>query len=351
MAWSQAHCRRLIAPALIWLLNVAFLVAVPYGEVRYMLILTPLTALLIVPPLRWLLVRRAGMAIAVVALVVTAAPGWGYGLAPQAARVASPFYSVNQARTFFEPVLRDFPPARTTIWNGRNLTFADATPSPLHGDRFNDLHHFAAAHLYLLLDYDADKITASEVGGLLDWPADSVLVTVEGGPLNNPMKGRLTASRRMKLRQTVATHQDLVLMPNEDGAGYRTHDGRPVEVSFVPGGIAIGTHPDEVAKATVWLSGEALAAEVRHMLHLRLRVAGLDGVRRAARGEDGRVAVPADDAFLAAIEARRPIKLYGFRIEHVHGFAEPGEPAVFATPTDTPELIDGIGRPGDGSRP
>ncbi|MCB1601428.1 MAG: glycosyltransferase family 39 protein [Xanthomonadales bacterium] len=152
--------------ALVWLFLVTAFHLTPYKEVRYLLVLAPLTAVLLVPVLRLIWQSsRAYRGLTVLVLVT----GLSLSLA-EAIRIRDPFYSQG-ITVFFEPLPKPEDFTGKLIF-GRPLSFVSPESTAFFGDRYHRIMHMTispivAFHGYVQGQYlqveNADEVTADRV--------------------------------------------------------------------------------------------------------------------------------------------------------------------------------------------
>jgi hypothetical protein len=174
------------AVALNWILLFAAMHLLWTREVRYIAFLAPLSAFLLVPPLRALL-RRTWSSVGVLVLVLfNLSPLYPYSIAAEASRVFEPFYRQSEAARFLGPLGTSDPRPAPVLVNWNILSFAPPRHSPLAGDRYHRLFHFGRHHLGILFDYAPEEVVLASPAQLRWlWPADHALVLISQAPLMN----------------------------------------------------------------------------------------------------------------------------------------------------------------------
>jgi hypothetical protein len=154
-SWRSGD-RLLRAGVVAWLFMATLLQLVPFKETRYLLVLAPLTALLLVPAIRSLIaLRRAYLwpMAALLAIDLTLASG-------EALRLRQPFYK-DQVPAF----LADLPPAsdpRGQMLMTGFLNFVAPDRWAYFGDRYHRIVHLNISQLAPLLGYPPGRIRRFE---------------------------------------------------------------------------------------------------------------------------------------------------------------------------------------------
>lgn len=123
-----------------------FMHLIPYREVRYLVFLSPIAALLIVPAVEWLLSRRWTMAMLALLLIFELIPPYPWARLPEAVEIAQPFYRHSELREFVEAFRAHRGGA--VFYQGENLGYRPQTVSKLVGDRRNEIFQFGPHQLY-----------------------------------------------------------------------------------------------------------------------------------------------------------------------------------------------------------
>lgn len=148
--------RLLRAGVVAWLFMATLLQLVPFKETRYLLVLAPLTALLLVPAIRSLIALRRAYVwpmLALLAIDLTLASG-------EALRLRQPFYK-DQVPAF----LADLPPAsdpRGQMLMTGYLNFVAPDRWAYFGDRYHRIVHLNISQLAPLLGYPPGRIRRFE---------------------------------------------------------------------------------------------------------------------------------------------------------------------------------------------
>jgi len=143
------------AAAISWILSVAAVLALPRHEVRYLAFLAPLTALLLVAPVRSALARgRVATGVAVLALGVTWLPIWPYSPVRAALDPSRPFYGGEGAGWLLEPLQSAPKGTPLFFYVDEVVTLLPPGESPLVGDPFHQIFELGPHHPRLLLGWD-----------------------------------------------------------------------------------------------------------------------------------------------------------------------------------------------------
>tara|TARA_R110002072_G_scaffold6364_8_gene37613 strand:- start:10082 stop:11866 length:1785 start_codon:yes stop_codon:yes gene_type:complete len=174
---------------LVWIFYLLAIQLTGKLEVRYLVVLAPLTAFILVPPIQWLLSKKNGFTSIVLLLSISILPGYTYSITNEARRVTLPFYKSNEARELLAPLYKKDSLRAPILINWRMLSFASPIPSPLAGDRYHRLFHIARHHLVVMMGYSneqfifLDYINIPEVS---DWPTETAMILVNRPLLINP---------------------------------------------------------------------------------------------------------------------------------------------------------------------
>ncbi len=136
--------------ALSWILSILIVHMLSMREVRYLAFLAPISAFLIVPPLRYLK-KYPVVVIALLCLLIVDLSR----ISSEAARTFHPFYSKSMAKQFLQPIEKS---SEKVIVNWPMLSFVSPIDSPLIGDRYHRLFHFGVHHLLNLYDVDSKNL-------------------------------------------------------------------------------------------------------------------------------------------------------------------------------------------------
>ncbi|MFH1809495.1 MAG: hypothetical protein ABIJ09_12170 [Pseudomonadota bacterium] len=150
IGWREKGAGRRLAVA--WVGFFVGLQAMPGREVRYLLVLAPLTAMLLARV--WPLVRRwRGLQAALVLVLAWSA----IETTTAAAQFRDPFYLHSSYRTLLQPLEARQPGTRTVL-AFHQLSLPPAMPSPWAGDRGSYLFHLSPEHVRVLYGIPARQV-------------------------------------------------------------------------------------------------------------------------------------------------------------------------------------------------
>ena len=145
---SASRLRQSLAIAV--LLGLIILHLVPFYETRYLSFLMPPVAMLMVPLVRFLWLRRRRWWPALWLLLAIDLAHAGV----EALRIFDPFYSENWFKTFLAPIET----AKGPIIITRDFSFAPDQYSPLVADRYHRMFHLVPRRIEQLFDLTEDRI-------------------------------------------------------------------------------------------------------------------------------------------------------------------------------------------------
>ena len=153
IAWRRSTTHRAIAMA--WVIALIAMQCVAMKEVRYLVFLTPLSAILIAPAIQWLGTpgRRWMLTLPAVALCVDL-----MHVAPEAALIKSPFYRQSECRQLLSPLEMAGGKRKPVLASYRYLSFATPEHSPFVGDRYHRIFHFEIDHIQALYGYKKGEV-------------------------------------------------------------------------------------------------------------------------------------------------------------------------------------------------
>lgn len=143
--YRKDACLRMVAVC--WLTGVAFMQFIAFKEVRYLLFLAPLTAVLIFPIIQLVLKTRLLTTILIVLLLIDQFRGWQL-VTKQLISTAG----INVSR------FMNAPENKGRMIVSKNLSFVYMADSPLYQDPYHGIYHLAAWHVYLMLENKVDVI-------------------------------------------------------------------------------------------------------------------------------------------------------------------------------------------------
>lgn len=156
--WRSRHSRRPAVRLAVVSLPL-FLLAmqlIPLREVRYLLFLSPLAAVVVEPAVRRLLSRRgAALGLALI-LAFEWSPLSPWPRLAEATRLAGSFYRESPLRPFVQSIRenREGP----VVWEGSFLSFYPPSASRLVGDHHHEIFHFGPHHLLALESLDLESL-------------------------------------------------------------------------------------------------------------------------------------------------------------------------------------------------
>ncbi|MBI1373157.1 MAG: hypothetical protein GC159_10540 [Phycisphaera sp.] len=332
IAWRRGGYALRVA-AIIWVLTVAIMQYIAYREVRYLLCLTPLSAMLLVPILRTLVVDRRWFNAAVALLVVGLVPGYPYSILANMLRVTEPFYQHSEARDLLQPLEHHGETQRPPLlWYMRLFSSSPPGGSPLAGDRYNRNFHLAHMHILTLYGYQPSQLKMFEPAkvepDLIPWPPGAQMIYGTDGWLVNPVSlWPEMPETRPTLVQFVGRDFALPLAPAGD-AHYTLPNGST---------LAITVAPDADGKPVVTIVSAALTQLLTgrntYMGMLRLHIDGVPNpLVLHAVGPD-RYTVPGMSVWPAGASARA-LAIHAFGLERAMSYPSPDAGAVIASPDE-----------------
>ena len=218
------------AAAIVWLLCAVAMQAFEHREVRYLGFLAPLSAFLLVRPLRWILDRRALTLVACAVLGLSWLPFMPYSPLSAADRIGAPFYRNSELRQLLAPLGHGEGRHQPVVLLAPGLSFTppDAS-SPLVGDPFHMIFHFFP-HQLGLLGYEQGELLGGSPERLEDLsllPANAAVV-YGSGPLLRTYRAWPPPGRD-RVEQWVGTVRDHELVARASG-GYATASGEEVRL-------------------------------------------------------------------------------------------------------------------------
>jgi hypothetical protein len=114
--------------AIMWVTMVVTMHLINYREVRYILFLVPVSAVLLVPIMRYIVADRRRFAVAAVLLIVGLLPGYPYSIVMNMLRITEPFYQRSELATFLELLQQQDGAKRAPVlWYARLLSASPPT--------------------------------------------------------------------------------------------------------------------------------------------------------------------------------------------------------------------------------
>jgi hypothetical protein len=297
------------AIATAWIVSLCVMALLSQKEVRYLAFLAPLSAFLIVQPLRWVISGRLRATAAYAVLGVSLLPINPYSPLSEAARVFAPFYRNAEFRNFMEPL--EAGPGRPSqiLMNGKFGVIAPAS-SPLIGDPYARIFVLGPHHVALLFGYgsDAVRVVGEKAFRRVEgWPVSTAVIWSAPDPFRKP--GPWTSAYTPKADAPVLTLAicEEVRWRAEGSNTLKTGADDVVRLD------AVGT-----ATGTQWLlTGEALEREIGALdVELRMDAPGvMDAHRLVMESEQGYRVEGVEDGF--ELPPGSVIRIRGFDIKRI----------------------------------
>ncbi|MGA1868190.1 MAG: ArnT family glycosyltransferase [bacterium] len=152
MAFRKSRLQKGIA--LSWMIFFIIMHLLSMREVRYLYPLAPMSAFLIVPVIQSLIKNRIALICIVIILLLDFKNFY-----PEITRIINPFYTRSVTREFLQPLESiDKKKDQIIIGNRSMLSFPGPYTSPLVGDRYHHLFHFAMHHVIILYGYSPENL-------------------------------------------------------------------------------------------------------------------------------------------------------------------------------------------------
>jgi hypothetical protein len=255
-----------------WLICLALMQLLWLREVRYLAFLAPLTAVLLVQPLRRVLRSRAAAG-GLLAVLFWSAVAGPLAPLPEAKRVFSGFHRSNPYRALFAPLEDEGQLPRPTLVNWRMLSSTPPDLEPLDRDRFHRLFHLGRHHvatLYGMALTDLPLVSEEEL--LHNRPGEPALILASGDPLIHPIEEG-TDRRAVERVEQVAYRASSVPVKLIAGAGSDSHG--EIELRM------LGSQGSDLL-----VESPALAAHLEGRSFAMLRHAGQERAYRLERGAE-----------------------------------------------------------------
>lgn len=248
-----------------WILGMIVMHLVALRQVRYLLFLTPLTALLIVPVLAKCLQHRILRWMVPVLALPNLVPGLGLSVPGEMAHLLSPFYRHSELRALLAHA--ESPPGKMSApvyVNWRMLSSLPARNTPLTGDIYHDLFHLGRHHvkaLYAMAPGSIRTFDPAVVTGEFPWDPKSAYIGCNTQMVINYTEWKSRpAQRREELTQQVFVPEIISI----DNQGRRS-DGAP-DLTL--------TKPSEDDRKGIRFHAPDLVAQLRRALDSRVCLAG-----------------------------------------------------------------------------
>jgi hypothetical protein len=229
---AARHSRLLRSAGLSWIGCFAVLHLLSVREVRYLEFLAPVSALLLVLPLRWLLQRRWGWLLALGLLAADLCR-----VIPEAALITQPFYVGGTQAGFLEPLWQNGVLRQPLSLNNRMFSFPAPEDSPLVGDRYHKLFHLGVQQVAILYASAPNSLWLMPADAEPDayplWPEGAAVMLTNRLVLNCTDWQRAPPRGKQELRQIVAVDCTRLLSRQDDGA-FRTDAGTSISLRELP---------------------------------------------------------------------------------------------------------------------
>jgi hypothetical protein len=285
-SWRAGGASRLAVP--VWLVLVAAHHAMPVRQVRYLAFLGPLTALLVVPVVVWMLRDRRWTGALVLMLLVDWLPVQPYGNLKEASRVFLPFYRRSAERAFLAYARDSAGKLRTPfLMNRPTLSFVPGRRTPLAGDVYHDVFHLGIQQidgLFGLRPGEIVLVDQEERQRIVVWPDTAVLIMITTEPVVNDTGWRRRPERnRAELRQYVLVPRTLTVRRGAEGWA-------------LPGGLRVVSRPQGAGgRAGFRLGGADLVAAMGYYVMPRAQVPGAARPLVLSALDSGELRVPLEE--------------------------------------------------------
>jgi len=239
------------ATALCWIACVVVVQALPRHEVRYLAFLAPLSALLLVAPVRAAFERGRAARIALVGvLALSWLPLWPYSPARAALDLFGAPYDRDGLRWFLEPLDESPRPPHVALYADKVLSLVPAAQGPLAGDPFHQVFQFGPHHLRLLFGFEqATRVGSPEqLARVPGFAPDSIVVWAQAPRLyGNPSWRGLPPVDQPGHLQWLArgVAHELSPLGTADGGTFDALEGPSAKLSF-------HGEPAELLLETAW---------------------------------------------------------------------------------------------------
>jgi len=255
---------RLIVMCLVIVL--VFMHALATKEIRYLAHLSPLVAVLLITPFKYILDRKIGKLIIVAGLLFSISPLSAYSLTNEAMRIFHPFYKSSPFTRGLSVV--DKQSYDNIIINWRVLSFSSGLSSPLTGDPYHRIFHMAGHHLSGFLGFNEKivRLPHDGIDRLVKWPERTVVISSNGAVLINKAEFLdIYSSNTINIKQYLSEPRSLVFHKKGTGS-YLTDSGLMVSETTVDG------------VSGYYIAGHDLTEELLNGISVRLRLDHSDKV-------------------------------------------------------------------------
>ena len=254
--------------AVAWLFCIVVLALLSHREVRYLAFLAPLSAFLIVAPLRWLVSKQHGSVLVSMFLMATLLPLNPYSPLSEAVHALNSFHRGNAFVNFLEPLESGAEQPNRVLMN-TNVALRSGSSTPILGDPFHRIFEVSFHHIAVLYAFGMDGIEIvndDEFRRSAGWPPGTAVVWSTAPPGRNPPTWAAWTSRApTSPTRTLAVCEAVNFLSRADGS-LETESGERVYLTETPSRNGNAWH----------LSGTALAEVIGHFdVELRFDVQGL----------------------------------------------------------------------------
>jgi hypothetical protein len=267
------------AVAIAWLLLLALMLLTPFKEVRYLIFLAPLTAVLLIPVLQRLWALRKAYRFGVVGLLILNA---AYVI-PEAARVRHPFYQVGVSN-FLAPISADATTSGT-IYYERYLSFVSPERTAFFGDRYHRITHLDAELIGALFGIPAARFRRLDMS---QFPAtvaaagaqDVFLLASHIAARVRPYLPGNTTGIDPGFLQSISRPEDIALIRDGDGLKVAGNSAAPILLVAQKGtqsSLVLVRDGDEIAALDVVSAASDETARIKGLrLHALCTLAGCE---------------------------------------------------------------------------
>jgi len=270
MSWKED--RRMKGLVLAWVAAVVAMHLIGIRQVRYLIFIMPITAVLIVPVIQRIFVYREGLPALLAILLFNQFTR--YSAVAEMARPFSDFYRESEARALLDQ--HPFPAPEENegamlIVNSHMLSFYDGRNTPLTGDVYHNLFHLDLHHivdLYRVGEGLVGKLNVDDINRLEKWPENTSIIATSTGILINGVDWYSRPPKNAGLLTQTMYRSASSEIRRRSGMEYFTDDGRPLQIG-----------PAKLNGQDVFLmQGEWLAPIAPHVITIRLNHPAVDAV-------------------------------------------------------------------------
>ena len=276
LSWRQSRVMRFAAVC--WLVGAMAMQVLGYKEVRYLLFLAPVTALLLVPVIKASIRHRALLIVGTALLVIDIGrASW------EAARLQDDFFLTGPVHGILAPLRSPQGDLRQPLYMSYQLlSYRDNTRPPFVGDRYHRMFHFSPSHMQRLLGYGEIREINPDTMVDVAWrqPGAAMLRTNRLIFSYDPAPDHLQVA-------AVATHHELLRTPQGWAAdGWEAHlDGEELVLSsdmpyLAPTIILYGRARALTRTGADWRTGVPKAGLPERLQICGFRILHMDGLGR-----------------------------------------------------------------------